>query len=96
MEPITLLIGALAAARITRLITSDRITQAPRLWLLARLEPEGLAAYLVHCTWCVSVYTGLGAAAVGAWAGLWAWWWTIPVGLAYSYVAGWLASREGE
>ena len=94
MEPITLLIGALVTARLTRLITTDRITQAPRGWLLRRLSSEGLPAYLIVCDWCASVYLGAGVAAAGAWAGLWPWWWAAPVALAFSYAAGWLAARE--
>lgn len=96
MDAITLLLAALTTARITRLITSDRITEAPRTRLLRRLDPEGLAAYLIVCDWCASFYVGLGVAAAGAGAGLWGWWWTLPLGLSFSYVAGWLASREGE
>lgn len=96
MDLITLLIAALACARITRMVTTDRITQVPRDWILMRLDPEGLPAYLVTCNWCVSVYTGAGTAAVGAWACLWSWWWAFPLALAFSYVAGFLASKESE
>lgn len=96
MDLITLLTAALVTARITRLITSDRITEAPRNALLRRLDAEGLWAYLLVCDWCVSVYVGLGVAAAGAWAGAWSWPWVPPVALAFSYVAGWLASKESE
>lgn len=96
MEPITLVVAALATARLTRLVTTDRITQAPRHALLRRMSSDGLGAYLVVCDWCVSVYTGGAVAAAGAWAGLWSWWWAAPLALAYSYVAGFLASRESE
>lgn len=94
MDLITLLVAALATARLTRLITTDRITERPRMWLLMRLDPEGLGAYLVTCSWCVSVYVGAGAATL-VWAGpSWTVW---PLGaFAFSYVAGWLASWEGE
>lgn len=96
MDTITLAVAALVTARITRLITTDRITQAPRGWILARLDSEGLAAYLIVCDWCASFYAGLAVAGAGAWAGLWSWWWTVPLGLAFSYVAGWLARGEME
>lgn len=96
MDTITLAVAALVTARTTRLITTDRITQAPRGWILRRLDSEGLAAYLIVCDWCASFYAGLAVAAVGAWAGLWTWWWTIPLGLAFSYVAGWLSRGENE
>lgn len=96
MEPITLLISALVTARITRLITRDRITMAPRRWLLQRLPNDGMMAYLIVCDWCSSVYVGLGVAAGGAVAGWWTGAWIVPLGLAFSYVAGWLASKEDE
>jgi hypothetical protein len=94
MDTITLLLlGALATARLTRLITTDRITQAPRNALLRRLDGDGLLAYLVVCDWCVSVYTGAAVAAVAAWGPHWSAW--ILAALAFSYAAGWLAAREG-
>jgi hypothetical protein len=94
MDLITLLIAALATARLTRLVTTDRITQAPRHWVLMRIDPEGLGAYLVTCDWCVSVYVGAGVAAATATAG--EWWIWVMAGLAFSYVAGFLASKESE
>ena len=96
MDAITLLTAALVTARLTRLVTTDRITQTPRNGLLRRLPADSLTAYLVVCDWCVSVYVGAGVGAAGAALGAWSWWWALPVALVSSYVAGWLASREGE
>lgn len=96
MDAITLLLGALATARLTRLVTRDRITHGARRWALKHLDHEGLTAYLIVCDWCTSIYLGAVVAAVGAWAGLWTWGWVLPLCLAFSYVAGWLASQEGE
>ena len=99
MSMTTFVLMALATARLTRLVTQDRITQAPRYWLVRRAVKaqgdESLLAYLIVCDWCVSIYTG--AAVAGAW---WAWHdtgWLIWVtgALAFSYAAGWLASKEG-
>lgn len=95
MDAITLFLAALATARLTRLITTDRITEAPRNALLRRLDPEGLPAYLVMCNWCVSVYTGAGTAAATWWLHGHAWFTAALAALAFSYAAGWLASREG-
>lgn len=94
MDLITLLIGALATARITRLVTTDRITLAPRTWIQVRLDPDGLPAYLITCDWCASVYAGAGVAALLAYGPAWAVW--VLAALAFSYVAGWLAAKEGE
>lgn len=96
MNLITLLVAALVTARLTKLVTTDRITQAPRNALLRRLDAESLWAYLLVCDWCVSVYTGMGVAATGAAAGVWSWLWAPALALAFSYVAGFLASKEGE
>lgn len=96
MDTITLILAALATARITRLITSDRITEAPRGWVLRRLDEGGLLAYLIVCNWCASVYVGAGmAGAWYAWGGH-RWFAAVCAALAFSYVAGFLASREGE
>jgi len=87
---------ALATARVTRLITRDRILAVPRRAALRALPDDHLIAYLIVCDWCVSVYTGTLAAAGGAWAGWWPWAAVPAVALAFSYVTGFLASREGE
>ncbi|MEU1494303.1 hypothetical protein ABZ456_29125 [Streptomyces sp. NPDC005776] len=93
---IILILAALATARITRLITADRITERPRLATVnaALARDWDLAAYLITCPWCVSIYTGAGMGA--AW---WAWgdqrWFVAVVAaLAFSHTAGFLASRE--
>jgi len=94
MDLITFAVAALATARITKLVTSDRITQAPRNALLRRLDSTSLLAYLVVCDWCVSVYVGAAVVAVVLWGGSVGWW--VLAALAFSYTAGWLASKEGE
>lgn len=96
MDLVPALVAALATARLTRLITTDEILRAPRRRLLARLDHQGLWAYLVVCPWCISIYTGTAIAGAGAWAGQWGWPWVLPLGLAFSYVTGFLAGKEGE
>lgn len=93
---ISLALTALAVARVTRFVTTDRIFLAPRRWLITRLDREGLMAYLIVCDWCVSVYAG--AAGAAAW---WVWGDTraflaVTGALAFSYVAGFLAEKTGE
>lgn len=94
MTALTLLLAALATARLTRLVTRDRITRAPRNWALRRLPDGHLLAYLLMCDWCVSVY--MGAATAGAW---WAWgdhrlYVAAVAALAFSHTTGWAATRE--
>lgn len=96
MTFVTFFLAALATARITRLITSDRITEAPRNWILRKLDANSLWAYFMVCDWCTSVYVGAGAAAAGAALGWWTWALAVPAALAFSYTAGYLASKESD
>jgi hypothetical protein len=69
-RPLPVLVGALAVARLTRLLVTDEITRRPREavqeWARGtatrRARPQ--IEYLVSCPWCVSVYVASG------WAGL--------------------------
>ena len=54
MDIITVTVCALATARLTRLVTTDRITEAPRNWIIRRLPRESLLSYLLVCDWCSS------------------------------------------
>lgn len=95
MDITTLLLGALATARLTRIVTTDRITEAPRRWALGKAQNLPLLAYLIVCDWCVSIYAG--AAVVGSW---WAWgdttaWTAATAVLTFSHIAGFLAGKEG-
>lgn len=142
MHPaLTLAVYALAVARVTRLLVSDRIAEAPRRWLAIRLwartidvatarswadmhlyrhdqghestaalpevrrlmaaerlDADGdppLAVYLLSCPWCASIYVG--AVAAPLWYGLGSSpWLLVPAAaLAFSYVTGFTASKEG-
>jgi len=100
MELTTMILAPLAIARLTRFVNSDALLDTPRAalitWLTNRYGDDSKLAYLIVCPWCASVYTG--AATAGAW---WMWGDTrwlaaVMIALTGSYVAGWLASREGE
>lgn len=94
MGPLTILLTMLATARITRLITTDRVTDGIRERIMSRMGADSRTGYLIHCDWCVSVYVGIGAA-YSAWA--WSdqtWFRIATLALSASYAAGYLASRE--
>jgi hypothetical protein len=55
--PLDLVVDAGATARLTRLITRDKITAPLRDWAM-RTE-RGRTTYLVNCPYCVSVWAGL-------------------------------------
>lgn len=54
-----LAVDALAAFRLTRLVTRDTIT-AP---LRARFDPTTRAGELIRCSWCTGVYVAFGVVA---------------------------------
>lgn len=96
ISPWLAVIVALAAARITRIITRDAITAPARMWLVNRLGVESKIAELLQCDWCTGFWVSFGV--VGA---AWEWgdraWLTWPLtGLAVAHLVGWLASKEGE
>jgi hypothetical protein len=53
---IWLVLNALTAYRIVRLISRDVILKRPRDWL--RREYDGWVVTLVHCPWCLGVWVG--------------------------------------
>ena len=96
-----LVIDALATARITRLLTEDRVPFGPirdRILRNADEDSGGLGspsrlAELVTCPWCSSVH-------VAIFVGIVRWrfpraWRPVATALAMSYVAGFLAEHEG-
>jgi hypothetical protein len=84
----TFMLVALAVARFTLMVTSDRIMLAFRRWVVNRYGDESLLTYFVHCQRCVSIWVALPAAV------FWAvftlplhWWWlTLPAWFAISYI----------
>lgn len=91
MDVFSLVVVSLAVARITRLVTADKLTERARVAVLRRLNPNGMLAYLAVCDWCASVYVAAGVVSVyHFWeASIW-----IYLALAASYVAGFLNSRS--
>lgn len=93
MDTVTLALLCLATARLSRIVTTDRILNWPRSRLVRRLGGAHPLSYFVVCDWCVSIYAGVGVAA--AWH-LWGdtrWFVAVSVALAASHVSGYLASR---
>jgi hypothetical protein len=94
MDATTLALIIGATARLTRLVTTDKILEAPREALLDRLNPHGMITYMLGCRWCVSIYAG---AATTIYAILTAgnvWCMAPMAALTASQVTGLLASME--
>jgi hypothetical protein len=96
ISPYLLLLAALAAARVTRLITRDRITLTPRLWVINKLGPDTMTAYLITCDWCAGLWTGA-VVTSAAWHWQHSPWLQVPVAaLAVAQAVGMIASRESD
>ncbi|MCM6774996.1 DUF1360 domain-containing protein [Nocardia sp. CDC159] len=94
MTVLILIAWILAVARLTRLVTRDKITEPIRAALIQRLGTGSQLTYLVHCAWCTSVWVAFTTApAAVALAGLS--WWLLPLlALAASQLVGMLATAD--
>lgn len=96
ISPVLLLVAALAAARITRLITRDTLTQPARIRAINWLGAESMTAYLITCDWCAGMWV---SAMVGSAAWMWrdSPWLQVPLMvLAIGELVGLIASRDGD
>ena len=102
MPAVLFVVYALAVARLTKLINSDRITKTPREWLIRRLPEESIWAYFLVCPWCVSIWVSIPAAPLTWWfgglevPGVSAWLSVPALALAYSAFTGYLAQFAQE
>lgn len=81
-----LVTDALAALRLTRLITTDKITEPARVRALVWLAPRyPLAAEGIECDWCVGVWAGFAVQVLPRWA---------RRALAAAQIVGIITSRE--
>ncbi len=72
----------LASARLTQLVYWDKITFPFRMWSIKQFGEEHWFTYLIHCPFCVSIWTSLAAAAAGIQLLHLSWWWLVPAALA--------------
>lgn len=103
-DPVTLtaalLLGTVAVARCTRLVTSD--TWPPILWLRLRwltwTANGGTARQgweeLFTCAFCFAPYASAGDAALAGFSGLAPWWWWLNVIPASAYLAAAFVARD--
>jgi Protein of unknown function (DUF1360) len=98
MHPaVVIFVYALAAMRVTGLITADAVTAPLRTRLTEWLIPEDAPrmvpwrrelAFLITCAWCVSIYVGVVAAVVWYTVGNTPLLLVIAVALAFSQLTG--------
>jgi Protein of unknown function (DUF1360) len=85
-------VDALATYRLTRLVTTDSITESTRRWIGGWDIPKVRRprVYLfITCPWCVSVWLAAAVVALTKYQG--AYWVYVALALAFSVVAGLLA-----
>lgn len=88
MDLVGVAVLGLAVARLTRIVTTDKVGEQMRAAVVQKLGAESMTAYFVHCPWCVSIYTGTLLAAGYVLLGD-SWVYQLPaLALATSYVAG--------
>jgi hypothetical protein len=56
---VSMIVAALAVARVTRLIVDDQLTIRFRRWVMNKWGADSWQSYLVTCPWCVSVWIAL-------------------------------------
>jgi hypothetical protein len=85
----TFLLVALAVARATLLVTSDRIMLSFRRWVVNKSGDESIWSYLVHCKRCASFWLAVPGAIfwVALTLPLHLWWLVAPGAFALSYIA---------
>lgn len=89
-QALIIILAVLSTARLTRLFTGDRITEAFRL----RAETWGLKGYLFTCDWCLSMWLAFPIAVSAYLWGDTGGWLVVAGALSASYVTGWLAALE--
>lgn len=92
MNWFTLVLTIFSVARVTRMITTDKIFEVPRDWILDRVNPLGMITYMLGCPWCISVYAGSGLAFVMYRYGTEPYVTVPAIALTASYITGWLES----
>lgn len=98
---VVILITALAAARLARIITTDRIGHKPRAAALKKYGPNHWLPYLLHCPYCVTIWTAA-ALTPAAWfltnapnhLGITSWFGLPATTLAVAYLAAIVTTRE--
>ena len=94
MDLLILGIWVLAAARVTRLLTKDAITDFIRIWGHKKTKGQDTTlTYFLTCPWCVGMWVCL----LSAWSVIllteWTWWLYLLLALMGSHIIGLMAEN---
>lgn len=56
---LNMIVATLAVTRLTRLLTTDKIMNFYRRWVINKWGPESNQSILAHCDWCTSIWVSL-------------------------------------
>jgi hypothetical protein len=59
LDPLTFIIIALAAFRVTRVITTDTVFEVVREKIWKKFPPSKGFGYLITCDWCTGFYVSI-------------------------------------
>lgn len=91
MSPLVVVLTLGLAARITRVLTVDRISYPIRQRIVVWLGPDNWFAYLVTCPWCLGLWVSAGVGAAAYFYADTRWWLCVALAGTASYVTGVLA-----
>lgn len=95
IDAVTLVLLALAVARLTRVVVADEVTAPLREAIVKRLgDPDtSKLSYLVHCPWCTGFWLSIPATVITYHLQGHIWWTLLLTIGAVSHVAGAIADR---
>lgn len=93
---LALALYVLTAARLTRIIITDRIGKPVRDWATSRWPDGSMLRYLWFCPWCVGWWVCLALAFPAAVIAGLPWWWGFGLWPAGSYLVGVLARWDSD
>jgi hypothetical protein len=56
VQLLVLIVAMLAVSRISMLFVNDKLLLSFRQWVIKKWGQESLAAYLIFCNWCMSIW----------------------------------------
>ncbi|MEU1550229.1 hypothetical protein [Nocardia sp. NPDC005745] len=91
---LALALYVLTVARLSRIITNDKIGEPIRDWSIARWPEGSMLRFMFWCAWCMGWWFALALAFPAALVAGLPWWWGFGLWPAASYLVGFLSRYE--